>query len=172
MIVVSWISLFNLKRSGGRLKELKLHRLRDYQPTVEYLKKLLIAVPYLQHLDFSWDDCNPDVVDDLLQQLSSLAPNLNGGTPGFLPHLESITLALERVNVNIWRHIPIIYSHPHRKLLSLELHLKEIDIDDDVLTKISKLIDEGVNIHILKIIFRTFIPNRPHPRVLLHESDI
>ena len=170
MTVDGCISLF--KRSWTRLKELKLHGLLNYQLTAEHFKKLLNAVPYLQHLYFSWDACNPDEVDDLLQQLSSLTPNLEGGTPGFLPHLESLTLALERANVNTWRHIPIIYSRPHRKLLRLELYLKEIDIDNNVLTKISKFIDEGVFLRMGKIIFRTFMPRRPPSRIFLHEFYI
>ena len=153
MMVDSWISFF--KRSGSHLKELKLHGLCNFHLTVQDFKKLYNAVPYLQHLDLYLNEGDGlDTVDDLFKQLSLSAPILERGTPGFLPHLKSLTLRLHTLDfrspAGAGRHIPRIYSWPHRKLLNLELRLRKIKIDDRASTKISKLIDEGVNIRILK----------------------
>jgi hypothetical protein len=149
----SWISFF--KRSGSRLKELKLHRILNFQTSVEDFKKLYNAVPFLSHLDLHWNEGSLlTTLDDFFQQLSSSAPVLEGGTLGFLPNLESLTVRLNTLDfrspAGAGRHIPCIYSCPHRKFLSLELRLREIEIDDPALTKLSNLIDEGVNIRILK----------------------
>ena len=152
-VVDSLISLF--KRSGSCLKELKLHGLWDFQLTVEDFRRLYNAVPNLQRLDLHWNEGDGlATVGDLFQQLSSSAPILEGRTPRFLPHLESLTLHLRTLDfrspAGAGRHIPHIYSSPHRKILSLELSLMEIKNDDHASTKLSNLIAKGINIRILK----------------------
>lgn len=172
MVVDSLISLFN--RSGSRLKELKLHELWEFQVTVEDFRRLYNAVPNLQRLYLHWNEGDGlAIVDNLLQQLSSSAPIVERGTPEFLPHLESLTLHLRTLDfrspAGAGRHIPYIYSLPHRKLLSLELSLMDIKSDDHASTKISKLIDEGGNIRILKN-GNDYFQKHSRPTALTRES--
>ena len=96
-VVDSLISLF--KRSGSHLKELKLHGLWDFQLTVEDCRRLYNAVPNLQRLDLHWNEGDGlATVGDLFQQLSSSAPILEGQSPRFLPHLESLMLHLRTLD--------------------------------------------------------------------------
>jgi len=179
MVVDSLVSFF--KRAGSRLQELKLHELWIPRPTVQDFKKLYNAMPYLQHLDLHWNDEDGELasVDDLFQQLSSSAPILEGGTPGFLSRLKSLTISLRtfdfRAPAGAGRHIPHIYSWPHRRLLNLELYLRNIKSDDHASAKLSNLIDEGVNVRVLKDgkdYFQNIHPNSLRSKILLHESDI
>jgi len=138
------ISLF--KRSGNCLKQLVF----CLQPQAgEDLKRLLYAVPCLQNLklDFS-PSGRTSFADYLLQQLTFSVPISEGSISGFLPQLQSLTLSVWQVSM--WRCIPRIFIQPHRKNLSLEVNNCEIEIDDDTLAKILQLINQGVNIRLLK----------------------
>ncbi|KIM38127.1 hypothetical protein M413DRAFT_30276 [Hebeloma cylindrosporum] len=147
-MVDSLVSFF--KRSESRLKELGLYGDGDTEEklAVEFIKKLLNAVPYLHGL-FLGGNTLP--IDDLLEELSSSPPILAGGTPGFLPRLQS--LALYSYDISKWEYIPYIYTWPHRKHLRMTISPYDrsfIVIDDDTQDKISQLIDQGANIHVLK----------------------
>jgi len=143
----SLVSLLN--RSESRLKELSLYADGVEDLAVEDLKKLLNAIPCLQHL---YLNCYTRrvmlVIDELLQELSSSAPTLAGGTPGFLPHLQSLTIFSNRRGATIWGCIPQIYTWPHRELLRVDFNVDEIEIDDNTSAKISQLIAQGVNIRV------------------------
>jgi len=144
----SMISLLN--RSGCFLKQLKLRM--DHKMNVEDLKKLLDAIPSLQNLHLELLSSNGlFVTDSLLQDLSPPIPM--GGIPTFLPHLRSLTLPLMGKESRMWECIPRIYSWPPRKLLRLSLDVRAYSsraIDQGMLDKILQLIDEGIDIRILK----------------------
>jgi len=88
-------------------------------------------------------------MDDLFLQLSSSPPILDGGTPGLLPNLQSLTLySGEGYKFDC---IPDIFSWPHRKILSLKVDgSRQIELDKDTSRKISKLIDQEFKIRILR----------------------
>ncbi|KIM38123.1 hypothetical protein M413DRAFT_30273 [Hebeloma cylindrosporum] len=161
------ISLF--RRSGSRMKDLKLHDMWNNRLTPECFQRLYNAVPYLQRLDLKWNSMQGVYeVENLFQQLSS--PASIQGTPVFLPHLKSLTIRvsykvdfrplpredgeypINRANEDraMWKHIPDIYIRPHRKFLILEVHATAVKHDDYISPKISNLIDEGFDIRILK----------------------
>lgn len=138
-----------LNRSKSRLKELNLNGDGEDDLAGEDFKRLLDAIPSLRHLYLIWYTNNEFAMDDLLQELSSSAPTLAGGTPGFLPHLQSLTFFSNcRGGRTMWRCIPHIYTWPHRKLLRLKLSVDEIEIDDNTSDKILQLIAQGVNIRV------------------------
>ncbi|KIM38122.1 hypothetical protein M413DRAFT_246604 [Hebeloma cylindrosporum] len=110
-----------LSRSENRLKELALYGNLGEEFPVEGLKKLLDATPFLQCLEFYGFREGVSALDEVLQELSSSAPILAGGTPGFLPHLQSFTFS--NCYVSKWEYIPSIYTWPHRKLLRMDLPL-------------------------------------------------
>jgi hypothetical protein len=131
-----------LNRSESRLKVLNLDLDEGEDLAVENFKKLLNAVPSLQHL------CLSCYTDNVLQELSSSAPILEGGTPGFLPHLQSLTVSSPFGGYSTWGCIPHIYAWPHRKLLRLDLRVNEIEIADNMCDDISQLIAQGVGIRV------------------------
>ncbi|KIM38133.1 hypothetical protein M413DRAFT_246699 [Hebeloma cylindrosporum] len=145
VMVDSLLSFLN--HSVSRLKALELLAQDQDGLDVEGLKNLLNAVPCLQRLSLEWTMYDAEDPDDLLQELSSSPPILAVGTPGFLPHLQPLTLSL--CHISKWEYIPRIYTWPHRKLLSIEISAYETAIDDDTHIKISQLIDQGANIRIL-----------------------
>jgi hypothetical protein len=140
------ISLLN--RSGAYLKRLTL----DVRwPCAEDIKKLLLdASPYLQHLrlDFFWTANAPGLVHELFEDLSSSPPISVGNVPRFLPNLQSLTIFGSQISM--WTAIPRLFSWPHRKLLHLEVNKLDsaIEIDNDTLRTILRLVDEGINIRI------------------------
>ena len=145
----SVISLLN--RSGSHLKVLHLE-LGEKASAMEDINKLLNAVPYLQKFQLELRRRGPKtafIMDDLFLQLSSSPPILEGGTPGLLPNLQSLTLySGEGYKFDC---IPDIFSWPHRKILSLKVDgSRPINLDKDTLRKISKLIDQEFKIRILR----------------------
>ena len=145
-----------LKRSDSRLKKLLLKCGKYDLAVVDFLN----AMPSLQHLELFWDP-NAAIMEDFLHELSSSAPILAGGTSGFLPQLRSLEFYSNSPEETlVWKYIPDIYAWPHRKLLSMEVNIQEMRIDHDTLTRISQLIDQGVNISIRRYW-------RDHTKVLL-----
>jgi hypothetical protein len=145
LMVDSLVLLLN--RSDSRLKKLQLYMDGEEDLAVEDFKKSLNAIPSLQHLCLSWHS-GKFFMDELLQKLSSSAPILEGGTPGFLPHLQSLTLFSYSREVLMWEYIPHIYTWPHRKLLCLDLRVDEVEMDDNTSDNISQLIAQGISIRI------------------------
>ena len=144
----SLISLLN--RSGlDRLKGLTLAMDSDTEEIAEGLIELLDAVPSLQKLECKFPKTFGHTMNKFLQKLSSSPPMGPGGSPGFLPKLQSLTLRLDSPRTSIWRYIPRIFHWSHRKLLGLEVDTTgEIAMDDDYLDRISQRIREGFNIRI------------------------
>jgi len=111
------------------------------------------AIPCLQYLELFWYASAASIMDDLLHELSSSLPILEGGTPGFLPQLQSLVFYSNTCEESlVWQYIADIYTCPQRKLLSMEVNIREYEvrIEDDTRTRISQLIDQGANISILK----------------------
>ncbi|KIM36935.1 hypothetical protein M413DRAFT_31329 [Hebeloma cylindrosporum] len=150
IVVDEVTSLIN--RSGSHLKYLEI-RLRCMRSTqVGDLKKLLNALPDLRTLkvEIYYSPFRSLVISDLLETLSSSPPTLAGGIPGFLPHLQYLNLSFIDGAGSIWGNIPQIYSWPHRKILSREVNANiDLGIEVDVLAKILRLIDQGLDICIL-----------------------
>ena len=112
--------------------------------------KLLDATPCLQHLhlEFYYSFSAP-IIHDLFERLSSSPPLLEGNVPGFLPDLQSLTISAR--GISMWSCIPRLFSWPHRKFLRLEVKRVDdkIEIDNDTLRKILRLVDDGASIRIL-----------------------
>jgi hypothetical protein len=139
-------SLLNRSRVNLKQLTLELHR-----PQGEYIKKLLNAVPCLQHLHLQiCCIANACVIHELFEMLSesSLPPILVGDIPGFLPSLQSLTIYTS--GMSFWECIPRLFSSPHRKRLRLEVIKLSIEIDKDTLRTILRLVDDGANIRILE----------------------
>ena len=137
-----------LKRSGSRLKVLNLE-LEGEEPAMEDINNLRDAVPYLQEFQLELRRPGPKtafVMDDLFIQLSLSPPALEGGAPGLLPDLQ-----LYSGEGYMFDCIPDIFSWPHRKTLSLQVEgSRKMVVNDDISHKISKLINQGFKIRILK----------------------
>ena len=118
-----------LNRSGVNLKQLTLDM---HWPQGEDIKKILDAVPCLQHLHLEM--CciaNACVIHELFEMLSeSSSPSIPvGDAPGFLPSLQSLTICAS--GTSFWECIPRLFSSPHRKYLRLEVIKASIEIDKD-----------------------------------------
>jgi len=139
------ISLLN--RSGAHLKKLTF----DIDGPCERPNlKLLDATPRLQHLhlEFYYSFSAP-IIHDIFERLSSSPPLLEGNVPGFLPDLQTLTVSAR--GLSMWACIPRLFSWPHRKFLRLEVKRVDdkIEIDNDTLRKILRLVDDGASIRIL-----------------------
>ena len=136
-----------LNRSRVNLKRLTLDM---HWPQGEDIKKILDAVPCLQHLHLEM--CciaNACVIHELFEMLSeSSSPSIPvGDAPGYLPSLQSLTICAS--GTSFWECIPRLFSSPHRKYLRLEVIKASIEIDKDTLRTILHLVDDGADIHIL-----------------------
>ena len=135
-----------LNRSRVDLKQLTLD---IHWPQVENIKKLLNAVPCLQHLHLKfYCIVNACVIRELFETLSepSLPPVLVGNGPGFLPSLQSLTI--DTSAPCFWECIPRLFSLPHRKRLRLVINKPSIEINKATLRAILRLVDDGANIRI------------------------
>jgi hypothetical protein len=134
-----------LNRSRVNLKQLTLEM---HWPQGEDIKNLLNGVPCLQYLHLIFC-CITDasVIHELFEMLSSSPAILVGDIPGFLPSLQSLTISAW--GISTWEFIPLLFTSPHRKLLHLEVNKDSaIEIDNDTLRTILRLVDEGINIRI------------------------
>jgi len=139
-----------LNRSRICLKRLALLINEDIRGA---LKKLLDAVPDLSNLECEFSSHMPFVVvpiNDFLQRLSSSPPILPGGSPGFLPNLQSLVLRIHVAGTPLWQNVPPIFSLSHRKPLNFKIETKDWRLKlDDGLLSILELIDQGFKICIL-----------------------
>ena len=117
------------------------------------LKKLLDSTPCLQNLDLSfWHTSSAFImiIHDLFEHLSSSPPLAEGDIPGFLPDLQSLTISIG--GTSMLPCIPRLFSWPHRKRLHLKVNKVDggIEMDNDTLRKILRLVDDGADIRILQ----------------------
>ncbi|KIM38128.1 hypothetical protein M413DRAFT_30277 [Hebeloma cylindrosporum] len=133
-----------LQRSGNRLKRLKvLIDILDVPNTSSALIELLHTVPYLQNLEcqvlMMSAKLSNMIASDLFRALS--------WAPPILPKLQCLVIRSGDIG-DIWEYIPRLFS---RHLVSLKFETRgRVDIRDDELDKILKLVDEGCDIHIFE----------------------
>ena len=132
-----------LKRSGSGLKTFNLWQ--RPVPTVEDFERFLQAASHLQRLSVGTRS-NPFslVMDRILERISVSPPSACAAI--FLPDLQ--ILRLSGSVLNGWVYIPLIFRWPHRKLLSLDVQMRSIEIGDEISRTLVQLVDEGIDLRI------------------------
>jgi len=145
--VTAMVSL--LKCSGCCLK---IVNLQHVLVPLGDLSVLFQAMPSLEHLRLQfWSVKNADgIMDDFLAQI--FIPLQDASCESFLPHLqfmECIAGCGTMMAPFSWNHVPQLYHHGHRRLLTLKSAAKESHISDETAVQLLKLVDEEVDLQIL-----------------------
>ena len=139
-----------LKRSGCRIKALKLDNIR--LPSKD-LDTLLQEIPSLERVQVSYYSSSEEgIMDDILTRIFYSVPEDH--TPGgsFLPHLQFIECKTDTfVAPFSWGFIPKFYRHGHRRSLKLKAFARTSDIPDETALQLLQLVDEGVDLQIVDL---------------------
>jgi hypothetical protein len=139
-----------LKRSGCRIKALKLENIR--LPS-EDLNTLLQEIPSLERVQVSYRlSSNKGIMDDILTRIFYSVPEDHSPGGSFLPHLQFIECKTDTFAAPFsWGSIPKFYRHGHRRSLKLKAFARTSDIPDETALQLLQLADEGVDLQIVDL---------------------